>query len=227
MSRSPFQLALGTRQGRILPTEYGPVQGAGSYVFVLGDELARLDNLEVGDRVQVSQDLDLSSARMLLLDAQIRQPTLKSDTDISSGAQLVRGDVTATGDDLSAILSPNVALTAAHDGMPVKISGASYVFNNCVNRIDSVLSSTMALLRYPVQADAGPITAVIKAAEWKFSILIDGDEQLAVTPGSDDTWGPLCINSTWIGSSNWAVDVRKCTGVCTVVYRLELVLRNP
>ena len=74
MAFSPFDAALGARQGRL--QAMGPVQGPASHVYVLGSDLPGYSHqLAIGDYAEVRQEVDLTG--MDLVRAYIRMRNAK------------------------------------------------------------------------------------------------------------------------------------------------------
>jgi len=215
VSGSPFEINYGVSQGRIAPDAavYTPTEG--SYAYALGDAANRsVHDMALGDYVEVKQSLLLTGVDLLRVDGKLLQPLqMPAGRDIATGASLLRGNILNAGDDLSAIDAPTADFTEADEGSGCAILGCSYPFNNIINPLLSILSSTRALLFYPVVATASPFAAQLLALRWEFSILVDGTPylQLQLVPGQEHI------------TTDMAINVSKASGTKEVAYRLKLV----
>lgn len=210
---NPFVAKYGISQGRIKPRFYTPTDG--EYVFVLGSEDPDMYDMKVGDYVEVHQDLDMTGINLIRLDTGFIQPESMPDRrDISTGSILKRDDVINTGDDLSAIITTATnPLSQADEGLQLEITGAINAGNNKVNRILSVVGTSVGILEEQVLNEATGFTAIIRGARWEASMIIGGVELFTV----------ILRKGSILASSDVAGNVSKLTGNHTVYLRLALI----
>jgi len=71
MAFTPFDAALGTRQGRLAPGGFEPTSG--DFAFVLGsDQVGDIHDFEVGDHAEVQQDVDVTSENFIRASVRLR-----------------------------------------------------------------------------------------------------------------------------------------------------------
>lgn len=117
------------------------------------------------------------------------------------------------GDNLSAIIAPDGALTDADAGLPIKIYNAVNPINNFVNFITTVQSSEVATLRYAI-VDEGPgFDAAIVGAEWRATVYVDSTVQYTIVPERGRA----------LYTHDIAVNVSKLTGMHRLGFKLELL----
>lgn len=64
MAFTPFDAAMGSRQGRIRPAGFDPTSG--EYAFVLGSDATRhLHDFEIGDHAETQQNVDLTGQNLV------------------------------------------------------------------------------------------------------------------------------------------------------------------
>ena len=75
MAFTPFNAALGTRQGRLEPVGFEPTSG--DFAFVLGsDRGGDVHDFEIGDQAEVQQDVDLTSENFVRANIRLRNATV-------------------------------------------------------------------------------------------------------------------------------------------------------
>jgi len=100
MAFTPFNAALGTRQGRLEPVGFEPTSG--DFAFVLGsDREGDIHDFEVGDRAEVQQDVDLTGENFVR--AQIR---LRNATAVPAGVNWEASITVGGAKKASMLLSP-------------------------------------------------------------------------------------------------------------------------
>jgi len=73
MAFTPFDAALGTRQGRLAPVGFEPTSG--DFAFVLGsDRAGDIHDFEIGDHAEVQQDVDVTSDNFIRASIRLRNP---------------------------------------------------------------------------------------------------------------------------------------------------------
>lgn len=73
MAFTPFDTALGTRQGRISPVGFVPTSG--DFAFVLGSDAdGDVHDFEIGDYAEVQQSVDVSAENFIRARLRLRNP---------------------------------------------------------------------------------------------------------------------------------------------------------
>jgi len=74
MAFTPFDTALGTRQGRISPVGFTPTSG--DFAFVLGSDAdGDVHDFEIGDHAEVQQSVDVSAENFIRARLRLRNPS--------------------------------------------------------------------------------------------------------------------------------------------------------
>jgi len=73
MAFTPFDAALGTRQGRIAPVGFTPTSG--DFAFVLGSDVdGDVHDFEIGDHAEVQQSVDVTAENFIRARLRLRSP---------------------------------------------------------------------------------------------------------------------------------------------------------
>jgi len=181
----------------------------------------RIEDVEYGDYVQISQTLNLTGVDYITVKVAIAQPASMPDArDVSKDVQFIASSVGSPG---NKIVIP-ARLKDADVGSIVTISGATNGANNGDLRIVGLQDSITAYVN-KVLVTEGPraaITATQKGARWKFSML--------VFDGTSIVERARCIQEKTESKffrTDLKMNVSKLTGSKNIYFRMTLIEHIP
>jgi hypothetical protein len=211
--RSSFDFDRGITQWRMEPIN-GSTR-AGLWAFTLGydGDVPRYEDIAYGDYFQTSQSLDLTSVALIRCHVNIKQPRgLPSYEDVSKNFQLISESVDSPGNRV--VIDRGVADVDVNKSLV--ITGCTNSQNNTTTKIVGVADSLTAYVDQTLVTE-GPrstISAILKGARWKFSLLIDNVEYAR------------CIQSdreSGFYRDDLILHCSKLTGTHTVSFRSTLI----
>ena len=216
-----FEIGPGVHQLRIQPSNEIPADG--DYVFCLGtdNDDAAPDDFAIGDRIRLSQLVDVDSATdFLVITGRFRQPASLPIRETITPAITVTRQARGASPDLSFIETATDFFSAsAHNNRIANLTGASITDGDY--EIFWVESPTKAhLVGHPLAAVGGP-TAVtagfLRGAHWRARVLLDNAQMFAFDVGQDGG------KERDLRLPNLTANVSKLVGAFEIQYEFELV----
>ncbi len=219
---NPFNFERGVTQWRTQPRLASTFEG--DYVFTLGydGEAPNLEELLIGDYIQVAQSVTVTGVGVVRAKVRIKQPKSMPDRrDVSHDIQFVEESVDSPG---NKIIIPE-GVDESDVGRFVTVTGCTNVGNNTTFKIVGIVDEITAYVDQVVVTE-GPnnasIVAIEEGARWKLSLLVDDGvdvvERARVVQDPDESG---------FYRSDLTINVSKMTGAQNIYFRMTLIAHNP
>lgn len=219
---NPFNFEKSVTQWRTQPKLSSAFDG--SYVFALGydGEAPNIEELQIGDYVQVAQAVTVTGVGVVRAKIRIKQPrSMPDQRDVSTDFQLIEEDVLSPG---NKIVIP-AGISELDVGRYVTVTGCTNAGNNETFKIVGIQDSITAFVDKTTITEGprnGTIVATEAGARWKLSLLVDDGmtqiERARVIQDPDESG---------FYRTDLTLNVSKMSGVQNIYFRMTLVEHDP